>query len=29
MEEEEELLSCCGDVLDEDIMLCPTCLEHC
>ena len=21
--------SCCGDVLDEDYMICPTCKEHC
>ena len=23
------MLSCCGNYLDEDIMLCPTCHEHC
>ena len=22
-------LSCCGDVLDKDYMMCPTCKEHC
>jgi len=22
-------LSCCGDVLDKDYMICPTCNEHC
>jgi hypothetical protein len=21
--------SCCGDVLDDDYMICPTCKEHC
>ena len=21
-------LSCCGDILDEDYMICPTCKEH-
>jgi len=21
--------SCCGDILDEDIRICPTCCEHC
>jgi len=26
--EVEDTLSCCGDVLDPDIMICPTCLEH-
>jgi len=25
-EEEEEHLSCCGDILDPDFMICPTCL---
>jgi len=20
--------SCCGDILDDDIMICPTCKEH-
>lgn len=27
--EDGELLSCCGDVLNEDNMICPTCFEHC
>ena len=26
--EEGEIISCCGDVVDEDIMICPTCKEH-
>jgi len=26
---ESEGVSCCGDELDEDIMICPTCKEHC
>ena len=21
--------SCCGDILDKDYMICPTCQEHC
>jgi len=21
--------SCCGDILDKDLMICPTCHEHC
>ena len=21
--------SCCGDILDKDSMICPTCKEHC
>lgn len=21
--------SCCGDILDKDIMMCPSCKEHC
>ena len=24
-----DIYSCCGDVLDKDIMICPTCKEHC
>jgi len=28
-DEDGNLLSCCGDILDEDIMICPTCHEHC
>ena len=27
--QEEEQLSCCGDILDPDFPICPTCLEHC
>lgn len=23
------IYSCCGDPLDKDIMICPTCKEHC
>jgi len=26
---ENEGISCCGDELDPDIMICPTCEEHC
>ena len=26
---DDELISCCGDELDQDYMICPTCLEHC
>ena len=28
-DEDGNLLSCCGSILDEDIMICPTCGEHC
>ena len=29
-DEEGNMLSpCCGEILDEDIMLCPRCKEHC
>ena len=24
-----EMYSCCGDVLDKDYMICPSCKEHC
>ena len=24
-----DFYSCCGDVLDKDYMICPTCKEHC
>jgi hypothetical protein len=24
-----DIYSCCGDILDRDIMMCPTCKEHC
>lgn len=27
-ETEDDLISCCGDKLDPDYMICPTCLEH-
>jgi hypothetical protein len=23
-----DLYSCCGDIVDQDIMLCPSCKEH-
>jgi hypothetical protein len=23
------IYSCCGDILDKDHMMCPTCYEHC
>ena len=29
LDEDGNRLSCCGDILDEDIMMCPTCKEHC
>jgi len=28
-DENGTLLSCCGDILDENRMICPTCKEHC
>lgn len=27
-DEDGNLISCCGDILDHDIMICPTCKEH-
>ena len=27
-DEEGNRLSCCGDILDEDVMICKTCKEH-
>jgi len=24
-----EFYSCCGDILDKDLMICPSCKEHC
>jgi hypothetical protein len=24
-----DMYSCCGDILDKDYMICPTCKEHC
>ncbi len=29
IQEDANQFSCCGDILDKDYMLCPTCLEHC
>lgn len=29
IERKSDKYSCCGDILDEDYMLCPTCKEHC
>ena len=29
IQEMADQYSCCGEVLDKDYMLCPTCLEHC
>ena len=28
LDENGDMLSCCGAVLDEDIMICPICGEH-
>ena len=28
LDEEGNKLSCCGEILDEDIMICPKCQEH-
>ena len=28
IDEDGNLISCCGDILDADIMICPTCKEH-
>ena len=27
-DEDGNFISCCGDILDPDIMICPTCKEH-
>jgi hypothetical protein len=27
-DEDGNLISCCGAILDEDVMICPVCLEH-
>ena len=27
-DEDGNLISCCGDILDEDVMICKTCGEH-
>ena len=24
-----DFYSCCGDILDKDLMMCPSCKEHC
>ena len=29
LDENGNRLSCCGDMLEPDSDLCPTCLEHC
>lgn len=29
IERKADYYSCCGDILDKDIMICPTCHEHC
>ena len=29
IQEMADQYSCCGDILDKDYMICPTCLEHC
>ena len=29
LDEDGNRLSCCGDILDEDFMICPSCKEHC
>ena len=29
LDEDGNRLSCCGDILDPDYMICPTCREHC
>ncbi len=29
IERKADKYSCCGDILDEDYMICPTCKEHC
>ena len=29
LDEDGNRLSCCGDVLDPDFMICPSCKEHC
>jgi len=28
IEDAADIVSCCGDVVDRDIMICPTCKEH-
>jgi hypothetical protein len=29
IENAANIYSCCGDLLDKDYMMCPTCYEHC
>jgi hypothetical protein len=29
IEQYSEMYSCCGDILDKDYMICPSCKEHC
>jgi hypothetical protein len=29
IEKYANIYSCCGDILDTDYMICPTCKEHC
>ena len=29
IDEDGNMLSCCGDILDPDNMICKTCKEHC
>jgi hypothetical protein len=29
IESTANIYSCCGDILDKDYMICPTCHEHC
>jgi len=29
IENTANIYSCCGDILDKDYMMCPTCHEHC
>ena len=29
IEKHSDIYSCCGDILDKDYMICPSCKEHC
>ena len=29
IENSADIYSCCGDILDKDYMICPSCKEHC
>ena len=29
IENQSNIYSCCGDILDKDYMICPSCKEHC